>query len=601
MSTMLCLGREVLSGGAVGNYCIDSSRGTVLRLTYIKNAVSPGNQLNKFVSNLSESVTKSRQEEPVGGMFALGNYSGVTIPGAIVYPSFDFFPSPPAESCHGRAKLDRINILLDQDAVENRETGTPLNSLSNNFHLGHELNLFNPYGNGSAYCKLQHENWLNYLYVQPATKICNAEIAGHQGRTMVEQPKVDEIECKEETDYAQAQRQAVRLLGVDTIQEPKLLTRVFRDNGQVVTNILDAPRLGNSKVYIQPGAAYEIYGRELYLNTDYLAVRLGGYREATARNSDTPEFYTLPSIWENWSNPKPVLFSRSAGGKKAEFSGAPPMPNYVDYPQTLSFNVTRILHIQETEKYYHPDSTRDVTEEYVEWVTYEDNGTGANYYYKYGTFSQFLSNPFRQGAVRSRQDFLDGTVARSDFSVLSINSATQAVVTNGNWNDSEYLPRSATQGLIANRFGLPGLMDNKAMQYSHTLGIATNIDNVAKSRRKLQKDEVILHCSSRGVISLLSPATDVTRPSGVIPPEGQDARDLVEFKSFLNGKGLFDILNIPDSYRAYYRDPTILETVVMKPSIRAIPTYYSHLVAQYFFEDNIPKTAGQVRYNLGNL
>ena len=67
---------------------------------------------------------------------------------------------------------------------------------------------------------------------------------------MVEQPKVDEIECKEETDYAQAQRQAVRLLGVDTIQEPKLLTRVFRDNGQVVTNILDAPRLGNSKVYI---------------------------------------------------------------------------------------------------------------------------------------------------------------------------------------------------------------------------------------------------------------------------------------------------------------------------------------------------------------
>ena len=141
------------------------------------------------------------------------------------------------------------------------------------------------------------------------------------------------------------------------------------------------------------------------------------------------------------------------------------------------------------------------------------------------------------------------------------------------------------------------------MQYSHTLGIATNIDNVAKSRRKLQKDEVILHCSPRGVISLLSPAPDVTRPSGVIPPEGQDARDIVQFDSFLNGKGLFDILNIPNSFRAYYKNfaPTLLQTAVMKPSIRAIPTYHSHLVAQYFFEDNIPKTAGKVRYNLGNL
>ena len=71
---------------------------------------------------------------------------------------------------------------------------------------------------------------------------------------MVEQPKVDEIECKAETDYAQAE-QYRPVLGVDTIQEPKLLTRVYRDNGQVVTNILDAPRLGNSSIYLQPGAA----------------------------------------------------------------------------------------------------------------------------------------------------------------------------------------------------------------------------------------------------------------------------------------------------------------------------------------------------------
>ena len=31
--------------------------------------------------------------------------------------------------------------------------------------------------------------------------------------------------------------------------------------------------------------------------------------------------------------------------------------------------------------------------------------------YKYGTFSQFLSNPFRQAAVSSYQDYKDGTVA----------------------------------------------------------------------------------------------------------------------------------------------------------------------------------------------
>lgn len=597
------------STNASDSYCIDKTRGTVLELTYIRNAVSPGNELNKFVSNLSKTVIKSKQEEPVSGKLSLSNYSLQTIPGAITYPSLDF-PSPPPLACSGRAELARINIILDQDLVESRDAPTPSGSLSLETYAGHELNLFNPYGNASAYCKLQHENLFNVLQVPSATRICQAEIAGYTGRTIVEQPSANKIECKNETDFAQAERSAVTVVGVDTIQEPTLLTRVFRDNGQVATNILKAPKLGNSKVYMQPGAAYEIYGRQLYLNTDYVAVKLGGYRERNASLSDTPEFFTLPSMWENWSNPKPISFTRSAGGLKAEFSSGPPIANYVRYPATQSFEVKRILHVQETDKYFDPDSSENVGEEYVEWVTYEatPNAPGGYVYYKYGTYTQFLSNPFRQGAVRSRQEYLDGTVARSDFSVLAIANSYQNVPSNTSWNNSEYMPRSATQGLISNRFGTFGIASPKGMQYLNTIGITTNIDNVAKSRRKLQRDEVVLHCSSRGVISLLSPAPDVNRPSvsggaTVLSPDDSQVNDLVKFDSFLNGKGLFDILNIPDAYRAFYKGAgkVVLQTEIMKPSIRPIPTYHSHVVAQYFFEDNIPKTAGQVRYNLGNL
>ena len=62
---------------------------------------------------------------------------------------------------------------------------------------------------------------------------------------MVEQPNANTIECKEEQDYDQDERQPV--LGVDTAQEPKLLlTRVFQDDGSITTRTINAPKIGNS-------------------------------------------------------------------------------------------------------------------------------------------------------------------------------------------------------------------------------------------------------------------------------------------------------------------------------------------------------------------
>ena len=82
----------------------------------------------------------------------------------------------------------------------------------------------------------------------------------------------------------------------------------------------------------------------------------------------------------------------------------------------------------------------------------EQDATNYSYFYKYGTYEQFLANPFRQAAVSSYQDYKDGTVADSDFAVLaSAGALTQSPGVS--WNNSEYLPRSATQGLIANKFG----------------------------------------------------------------------------------------------------------------------------------------------------
>ena len=107
--------------------------------------------------------------------------------------------------------------------------------------------------------------------------------------------------------------------------------------------------------------------------------------------------------------------------------------------------IKRILHVQETEKYYNINNPGDKSEDYVEWVTFEQDATNYSYFYKYGTYEQFLANPFRQAAVSSYQDYKDGTVADSDFAVLaSAGALTQSPGVS--WNNSEYLPRSATQG-----------------------------------------------------------------------------------------------------------------------------------------------------------
>ena len=132
--------------------------------------------------------------------------------------------------------------------------------------------------------------------------------------TVVEQPNANTIECKNEQDYDQNE-QHQPVLGVDTVQEPLLLTRVFEDDGSITTRTIKAPRIGNSSIYLQPGAAYEIYGRQFYFNTDYMGVKLGGYRSQTPINSNTPEISVLPCLWENWSNPKPILFFRRVAVK----------------------------------------------------------------------------------------------------------------------------------------------------------------------------------------------------------------------------------------------------------------------------------------------
>ena len=593
---------NVLQEGGSFPYCVDESNNTVLRLTTVRNSVSPGNEVSKLVSDINTDVIKSLQIEPVNGRFSLFGYSQATVPGAGTYPSLDF-PGPAPNNCGGNAELPRINIILDQDQVEDRETLTPAGALSVTKHQGHELNLFNPYGNAPAYCKLQHENWINYIEPTRGDS-CSTKQAGYASRVVLEQPNAYTIECKNEQDYDQNE-QYQPVLGVDTAQEPLLLTRVFQDDGSITTRTIKAPKIGNSSIYLQPGPAYEIYGRQFYLNTDYMGVQLGGYRQQTAINSNTPEISVLPCLWENWSNPRPILNLSTGGGSKLNFqnSGQIPSPTREFYPAAVGAPIIkRILHVQETEKYYNINNPGDKSGDYVEWVTFEQDATNYSYFYKYGTYEQFLANPFRQAAVSSYQDYKDGTVADSDFAVLaSAGALTQSPGVS--WNNSEYLPRSATQGLIANKFGSPGVLHSKAMQYLPDIGIVTNSDNVAKSRRKLQKEEVVLHCSSRGVISMMSLNPDTTPPTSIPAPDTQETRDLVVFDSFLNGKGLLDVLNIPDAYRSYYRAsaPTVLLTEIMKPTIQAIPTLHAHKIAQYFFSTNVPKTAGKVRYNLGNL
>ena len=101
---------NTLQEGGSFNYCVDESNNTVLRLTTVRNSVSPGNEVSKLVSDINTDVIKSLQIEPVNGRFALSGLQSSDCPWCN-HLSFFRFSRSCCKRCGGNAELPRINIF----------------------------------------------------------------------------------------------------------------------------------------------------------------------------------------------------------------------------------------------------------------------------------------------------------------------------------------------------------------------------------------------------------------------------------------------------------------------------------------------------------
>ena len=482
----------------------------------------------------------------------------------------------------------------------------------------YDTNLFNPSGYGSAYCTLAET--VPYLrYKHNGNQVGNVDVDEPHSFNVGAGGVCTDIEEWEELQYANTSV-GIKIEPSDVWGhrlEPPLIVLMKDESGNLKQYSRKAPRI-EGKFLAEPGVAFEIYEDQLYINTNRVIFAETNLSPNTLSNFTGNPPSKVPSLWRGWLDPKPIAYTDQIGTFTQLQNSASTIETYQDLLDNSAFqsqfrprNV--ILHVQETEEYYVLPAFRKkkTNVKFVEWTT-EEAGI---VYFKYGPYSEFLADPFRSGPrVTSSSYFIEGKPATT-YILGSYNVSSQEVRflnDRVNWNENIHFPisqkakKNDTQVILSgDSIGIEqGLTD---AMYDRNIDNSLNAEDCAKSRRKLQLTELILHVDELGQLYRLKQNPNVQKaPLQSASNSFANAAYLREPPTYLLSYSLFDILGIPTTYRTFivkqaeeFRKAHTVQAKPLLPRISAIPLKYESNLAYLFTKDGLEDTYGKFKMDLG--
>lgn len=515
-----------------------------------------------------------------------------------------------------------------------------------------ETNVFVPQGNATAFCYVKRPLPFNRLKHNPGGNRYNTKFQenyelnfspsnfhGVKSHYTVNQTTATVVSHEK---------------GLGTHGGAKLQTVVINDSGSITETTANLVPI-TSSVSAEPGVAYEIYGRQLWLNTHSLVVV---FDDVTDTNYEkklySTEIKRVPCLYENWTRPVAIAWTSNVGEYQANEPALPlqPLPTaggarYRNYDEYFNYvgkggpvdnpKPPVILHVQETDQYFFlPENggKRHPTK-FVEWTTIEAGVV----FHKYGDFNTFLSDPF-VSAPFATDDYLLGAPVISAVTLASFPAANEAF--GDKWYNAPYFPVCrknfyVNPGQAPGGFpGLPGMGYPNSLEdtpadrlFYRDAKTSLNFENCAKARKKLGIQELVLHIDNLGQLYRVKtpkqPGGGASNLPG--PTRSDNTASSVEFESptFLPVYSLFDVLGILPAYRVKFaekdeypppqgiafntpwhynkkkKDSIKITSEELLPRIIAVPRKNEGLFAAYFTKEGVKTTAGGFKLNLGNV
>jgi hypothetical protein len=317
--------------------------------------------------------------------------------------------------------------------------------------------------------------------------------------------------------------------GQEYIVQPENSFRTisFSQTGSKITDYTN----GSEDLYYWPRHSFELYGQEFWIgsssNIDGKAYR------------DKPYAYTeYPALWTNWRVPSPLTFVNQSVTVMCAFE----TQRHKDIPPTTG-----------NENEY----------QYVEWLV----SAYGNEYFKYGTLSEFLSDPLNGGITLFSGVF----------------SGTEYVDSNG----QPVRPVSRMYSYFA---------------YITDLQAVIRGGEYAKARRKQAPyTQTAVHLSKEGILSILRPKEVESRPP-VVWSGTEEFDEVIGKKPFQYN--IFTGLKIPKHTQMEPKPSGTSYTVVeveKQPEIVALPEAATPIVSALFLNRNLHLTASRGRFIIGEI